>query len=88
MKKPMSKTKKIIYDILFVIALAVFLFSAYKLISIYYLNYQEGKEKDAVQERMAIKLRNLNSSFALILSSWLCTSYIIDCKQFFINFSK
>ena len=30
MKKPMSKTKKIIYDILFVIALAVFLFSAYK----------------------------------------------------------
>lgn len=50
MKKPMSKTKKIIYDILFVIALAVFLFSAYKLISIYYLNYQEGKEKDAVQE--------------------------------------
>ena len=49
MKKPMSKTKKIIYDILFVIALAVFLFSAYKLISIYYLNYQEGKEKDAVQ---------------------------------------
>lgn len=75
MKKPMSKTKKIIYDILFVIALAVFLFSAYKLISIYYLNYQEGKEKDAVQERMAIKLRNLNSSFALILSSWLL--YII-----------
>lgn len=50
MKKPMSKSKKIIYDILFVIALAVFLFSAYKLISIYYLNYQEGKEKDAVQE--------------------------------------
>ena len=50
MKKPMSKTKKIIYDILFVIALAVFLFSAYNLISIYYLNYQEGKEKDAVQE--------------------------------------
>ena len=49
-KKPMSRTKKIIYDILFVAALAVFLFSAYKLLSIYYLNYQEGKEKDAVQE--------------------------------------
>lgn len=50
MKKPMSKTKKIIYDILFLIALVVFLFSAYKLVSIYYLNYQEGKEKDAVQQ--------------------------------------
>ena len=49
MKKPMSKTEKIIYDILFLIALVVFLFSAYKLVSIYYLNYQEGKEKDAVQ---------------------------------------
>ena len=33
MKKPMSKSKKIIYDILFVIALAVFLFSAYKPVS-------------------------------------------------------
>lgn len=40
MKNPCQK-RKIIYDILFVIALTVFCFPSYKLISIYYLNYQE-----------------------------------------------
>ena len=50
MKKPMSKTKKKLYMIYCSSSLGRFLFSAYKLISIYYLNYQEGKEKDAVQE--------------------------------------
>ena len=48
--KSIFEVKKIIYDFLFLLSITVFMISAYKLISIYYLNYQEGKEKDAVQE--------------------------------------
>lgn len=49
-KRKLSKKKRIFYDILMVIAAGVFLFSAYKLGSIYYLNYKEGKEKDRIQQ--------------------------------------
>ena len=35
---------------LFLLSIVVFMISACKLISIYFLNYQERKEKDAVQE--------------------------------------
>lgn len=47
--KKSSKTKKIIYDVLIVLALCVFSFSSYKLIRIFYLNYQENKEKEEIQ---------------------------------------
>lgn len=49
-KNKKKKKKNILYNIAFLLALVVFLFSAYKLGSIYYLNYQESKEKKAVQD--------------------------------------
>lgn len=49
-KNKKTKKRNFLYNIAFIVALAIFLFSAYKLGSIYYLNYQESKEKKAVQE--------------------------------------
>ena len=48
--KSIFEVKKIIYGFLFLLSIVVFMISACKLISIYFLNYQERKEKDAVQE--------------------------------------
>lgn len=50
MKKKKSKGKKIVYDLLFLIALSVFLFSAYQLGTIYLQNYKENKETKGLQE--------------------------------------
>lgn len=49
-KNKKNKKRKIIFDIAFLLALVVFIFSAYKLGSIYYLNYQESQEKKNVQK--------------------------------------
>lgn len=48
-KKKKRTVKNIIYDIILVVAIVVFAFSAFKLGSIYYLNYLESKEKKGVQ---------------------------------------
>lgn len=53
--KKKSTSKKILYDILIVIALFVFLFSGYKLFHIYYLNYQEGQETKSIQKIAKVK---------------------------------
>lgn len=63
--KKNSKTKKILYDILIVIALIVFLFSGYQLFNIYYLNYQEGKETKNIQEIAKVKKNPEKEDFTI-----------------------
>lgn len=50
MKKNKHKGKKLLYDLLFIVALIVFLFSAYQLGSIYLQNYKETKETKGLQK--------------------------------------
>ena len=49
-KKPLKKWQKILYDILFLIALGVFIYSGYQLFHIYSQNHAEEKEKIELQQ--------------------------------------
>ena len=49
-KKPLKKWQKILYDILFLIALGVFIYSGYQLYHIYSQNHAEEKEKIELQQ--------------------------------------
>ena len=60
-KKPLKKWQKILYDILFLIALGVFIYSGYQLYHIYSQNHAEEKEK--------IELQQL-SNICLLYTSW------------------
>lgn len=48
-KKNKSKTKKIIYNIIFLIALGVFIYSGFQLGNIYYQRYKESEETKEIQ---------------------------------------
>ena len=49
-KKPLKNWQKMLYDILFLIALGVFIYSGYQLFHIYSQNHAEEKEKIELQQ--------------------------------------
>lgn len=53
-QKKKGKVKKIIYNIIFIVALGVFIYSGYQLGSILYQQYKEGKEIEEVQKIVKI----------------------------------
>ncbi|MEG0329525.1 MAG: class B sortase [Longicatena sp.] len=66
MKEKNKKTKKnIIYNVLMLIALAVFLFSAYKLGVIFYQNYMENKGTEKIQEIAKVPANPEKEAFSI-----------------------
>lgn len=63
-KKPLKKWQKILYDVVFLIALCVFVYSGYKLYHIYSQNHAEKEEKEELQQLSNIP-ENLEEDFEI-----------------------